>query len=112
LSALIVSGNQPYPWKLDSVWGHLQQQVLRQHRHDSVSEQDGMYFSFFFPHTFQDLFAQKIARIPLRKYFPEFDGPEGDAAAAKKFILGVSASSIFLSKQKCFPVTCRTYGLI
>ena len=36
-----------------------------------------------------DLFSQKIARIPLRKYFPEYEGPDGDAAAAKKFILGV-----------------------
>lgn len=36
-----------------------------------------------------DLFAQKIARIPLRKYFPEYEGPDGDAAAAKKFILGM-----------------------
>jgi len=36
-----------------------------------------------------DLFSQKIARIPLKTYFPEYDGPEGDAAAAKRFILGL-----------------------
>ncbi len=44
----------------------------------------------------QDLFSQKIARIPLKKYFPEYDGPEGDAAAAKKFILAVSFLFCFL----------------
>ena len=36
-----------------------------------------------------DLFSQKIARIPLSKYFPEYKGPDGDGGAAKKFILSV-----------------------
>eukprot|EP00042_Codosiga_hollandica_P044841 m.447930 g.447930 ORF g.447930 m.447930 type:complete len:363 (+) comp56884_c0_seq4:674-1762(+) len=36
-----------------------------------------------------DLFATKIATIPLKDYFPEYEGAEGDAAAAKKFILNL-----------------------
>ncbi len=44
----------------------------------------------------QDLFATKIARIPLKNYFPEFDGAEGDAAAAKRFILGVCIRALFV----------------
>lgn len=34
-----------------------------------------------------DLFATKIAKIPIRNYFSDYDGADGDAAAAKKFIL-------------------------
>eukprot|EP00047_Mylnosiga_fluctuans_P002040 m.222911 g.222911 ORF g.222911 m.222911 type:complete len:360 (+) comp10848_c0_seq1:35-1114(+) len=56
-----------------------------------------------------DLFSQKIARIPLRKYFPEYDGPEGDAAAAKKFILAMFKK---LNKNPNKPIyehfTCAT----
>eukprot|EP00051_Salpingoeca_urceolata_P010532 m.128841 g.128841 ORF g.128841 m.128841 type:complete len:354 (+) comp16748_c2_seq1:223-1284(+) len=36
-----------------------------------------------------DLFSQKIARVPLKNYFPEYEGPDGNAAAAKEFILGL-----------------------
>lgn len=34
-----------------------------------------------------DLFSAKIAHTPLSKYFPEYSGPDGDAAAARKFLL-------------------------
>ncbi|KAF7327280.1 Heterotrimeric G-protein alpha subunit 4 [Mycena kentingensis (nom. inval.)] len=32
-----------------------------------------------------DLFQQKILTSPLKPYFPEYDGPEGDVVAARKF---------------------------
>ena len=51
-----------------------------------------LYLTCANPIDDQDLFAQKIARIPLQKFFPEFTGAEGDAAAAKKFILNVSVT--------------------
>ena len=35
-----------------------------------------------------DLFSQKIARVPLKNYFPDYDGPANDAASAKRFIMG------------------------
>eukprot|EP00055_Hartaetosiga_balthica_P009450 m.37678 g.37678 ORF g.37678 m.37678 type:complete len:358 (+) comp6751_c0_seq1:159-1232(+) len=34
-----------------------------------------------------DLFSVKIARTPLNKYFPDYQGPLNDAAAARKFLL-------------------------
>jgi GTPase SAR1 family protein len=34
-----------------------------------------------------DLFAEKIATTPLRNYFPEYEGPEGNAKAAQQFLL-------------------------
>lgn len=36
-----------------------------------------------------DLFSAKIGKSPLRHYFPEYDGPDNNADAAKKFILGM-----------------------
>ena len=37
----------------------------------------------------QDLFSQKIAKTPLKEYFPEYDGPANNASEAKKFIAGM-----------------------
>lgn len=34
-----------------------------------------------------DLFAQKIPKSALRKYFPDYTGPDGDVNAAKMFLL-------------------------
>eukprot|EP00052_Salpingoeca_macrocollata_P033999 m.10188 g.10188 ORF g.10188 m.10188 type:complete len:358 (+) comp5818_c0_seq1:69-1142(+) len=34
-----------------------------------------------------DLFGQKITRVPLNKYFPDYTGPAGNAHEAKQFIL-------------------------
>ncbi len=39
-----------------------------------------------------DLFSAKIGKSPLRHYFPEYDGPENNADAAKKFILAMFKS--------------------
>ena len=36
-----------------------------------------------------DLLEEKIKKSPMSKYFPTFDGPDGDADAARKFILGM-----------------------
>lgn len=44
-----------------------------------------------------DLFGAKIGKSPLKAYFPEYDGPENNADAAKKFILGVRRRPASLS---------------
>lgn len=34
-----------------------------------------------------DLFSQKIAKVPLKRYFPNYNGPENNAHEAKQFLL-------------------------
>ncbi|EGD76410.1 guanine nucleotide-binding protein G(o) subunit alpha [Salpingoeca rosetta] len=62
--------------------------------HESLTLFDAICNNKFFLNTAMilflnktDLFSQKIARTPLSQYFPEYDGPPNDAAAARKFIL-------------------------
>eukprot|EP00050_Salpingoeca_kvevrii_P011064 m.12435 g.12435 ORF g.12435 m.12435 type:complete len:355 (-) comp3232_c0_seq1:549-1613(-) len=62
--------------------------------HESLTLFDAICNNKFFVNTDMilflnktDLFSQKIARVALKRYFPNYSGPEGDAASARQFIL-------------------------
>ena len=64
--------------------------------HESLTLFDAICNNSFFINTAiilflnkTDLFSQKIARTPLKDYFPEYDGPPNNASEAKKFIAGM-----------------------
>eukprot|EP00040_Diaphanoeca_grandis_P005861 m.34810 g.34810 ORF g.34810 m.34810 type:complete len:354 (-) comp17041_c0_seq1:23-1084(-) len=62
--------------------------------HESTELFDAICNNKFFTNTSMilfmnklDLFAKKIKDSPLKKYFPAYNGPDGDATAAGEFIL-------------------------
>jgi GTPase SAR1 family protein len=64
--------------------------------HESLTLFDAICNNHFFVNTAMilflnktDLFSQKIAKTPLKNYFPEYDGPPNNASEAKKFIAGM-----------------------
>jgi hypothetical protein len=70
--------------------------------HESLTLFDAICNNKFFSDTSMilflnktDLFAQKISRIPLKNYFPEYTGADGDAAEAKEYI-----KRLFLQQNK------------
>lgn len=84
--------------------------------HESLTLFDAICNNKFFVDTAMilflnktDLFSQKIAKVPLRTYFPEYEGAEGDANAAKKFLLALFKR---LNKNPSKPIyehfTCAT----
>jgi len=62
--------------------------------HESMTLFEGICNNRFFKDTAMilfmnktDLFREKLARSPLKKYFPDFTGAGGDHVSAQKFIL-------------------------
>eukprot|EP00730_Choanoeca_flexa_P015871 TRINITY_DN7384_c0_g1_i2.p1 TRINITY_DN7384_c0_g1~~TRINITY_DN7384_c0_g1_i2.p1 ORF type:complete len:387 (+),score=108.05 TRINITY_DN7384_c0_g1_i2:191-1351(+) len=84
--------------------------------HESLTLFDAICNNHFFINTAiilflnkTDLFSQKIAKTPLKDYFPEYDGAANNASEAKKFIAGMFKK---LNKNPNKPIyehfTCAT----
>lgn len=84
--------------------------------HESLTLFDAICNNKFFSGTSMilflnktDLFAQKIAQIPLKSYFEAYNGPAGDAASAKTFLLEEFMKLNKNPQKHVFPhFTCAT----
>ena len=55
-----------------------------------------------------DLFVEKITRIPLREFFPEYTGPDGDIEAAQSWLRDQFLSRLPPNRMAYTHITCAT----